>query len=152
MAASIHNLPVAVNDNDTTESGTPVTVDVTNNDNFGGDGPSNGAIEIVEQPSNGIASVDDNGTPTDPTDDNIVYTPNADFAGQDQLTYIITDANGDVSEAIATITVTAPNGLPVASDDAGSTTPNTPVDIAIITNDDFGTDGPNNGQVMITMS
>ncbi|MCB9297815.1 MAG: cadherin-like domain-containing protein [Lewinellaceae bacterium] len=63
------------------------------------------AITVVTQPTNGTAVVDDNGTPTDPTDDTVDYTPDPDFNGTDTFTYEICDSNGDCDQAVATVTV-----------------------------------------------
>ena len=64
-------------------------------------------------------SINDNGTPGDPTDDFIDYTPAAGFAGTDTFTYTIGDGNGGTDTA--TVTVTVNNAAPVAIDDAVST-------------------------------
>jgi uncharacterized repeat protein (TIGR01451 family) len=105
-------LPTADFDLDSTNAGVSVTVDVLTDDSFGIDGPGSGPITITEQGANGIASVDDNGTPNDPTDDTIVYTPNAGFVGLDTLVYEICDTHADCDTAYVAITVT-PSILPV---------------------------------------
>ena len=97
--------PVANDDTATTDENTPVNIDVLVNDNFGTDGPNNGAISILVPAGNGTAVVNNNGTPTDPTDDNIDYTPDAGFAGTDQITYQICDSDGDCDDATVTVTV-----------------------------------------------
>ena len=78
-------------------------LNVLENDAFGADGPGLLAIEITVAPTNGLASVNTNGTPTDPTDDTIEYTPSANFLGSDNLTYKLTDASG--SEVTATVSI-----------------------------------------------
>ncbi|MCB9297812.1 MAG: Ig-like domain-containing protein [Lewinellaceae bacterium] len=55
-------------------------------------------ITITAPPTNGTATVNDNGTPNDPTDDTIDYTPDPNFNGTDQLTYRICDADGDCDQ------------------------------------------------------
>ena len=40
-----------------------------------GDAASAGTIVVVTPPTHGIATVNDNGTPNDPTDDTIDYAP-----------------------------------------------------------------------------
>ena len=99
------NVPTATDDSANTPPNTTVTVDVTSNDNFGGDGPSNTAITITTNPTLGIAVVDNGGTPTDPTDDQITYTPNPGATGTDTITYQICDSNGDCDTALVTITL-----------------------------------------------
>ena len=44
------------------------------------------------------------------------YTPNANYNGSDSFTYTITDADGDISAATATINVAPVNDVPVAAD------------------------------------
>jgi len=99
------DMPVAVDDTETTDENTPVNIDVLINDDFGIDGPNSGSIGIITPPSNGTAVVDNNGTPTDPTDDTIDYTPDPGFAGTDQITYQICDSDGDCDDAVVTVTV-----------------------------------------------
>jgi len=147
-----NNLPTAVNDSATTDASISVDVPVTQNDDFGDDGPNNGSIAIVTEPNNGTAFVNDNGSPNDPTDDFISYAPNNGFSGTDQLTYVITDSDGDTSTAVVTITVNAPNGTPTAINDNASTTENTSVNVPVTSNDSFGPDGPDNGMIIITNS
>jgi uncharacterized repeat protein (TIGR01451 family)/gliding motility-associated-like protein len=114
----INFLPTAVDDNvivveNTIDNAIMVLIDNGNGaDDFGGDGPGTVPVVLSTMPSNGVASVNDNGTPNDPTDDYVAYTPNADFIGFDSFTYTIEDgqgligsANGDRSTATVTIEV-----------------------------------------------
>jgi hypothetical protein len=48
-----------------------------------------------------------NNTPNDNSDDQIVYQPVLDFVGLDTFTYVLTDANGNTSEAIVSVQVKA---------------------------------------------
>ena len=77
-------------------------LNVLANDSFGLDGP--GSLAIAVAPSNGIARVDDNGTPSDASDDRILYTPDNTVA-TDSLTYELTDANGSTHTAIVSISI-----------------------------------------------
>jgi hypothetical protein len=127
---SMVNVPDAVDDNytvpvDLTTSLTPLV-----NDDFGGDGPSTGTISIVTPPTNGTAVVNDNGTPNDPTDDTIEYTPSQGYSGPDNLVYGICDATGDCDQATISLIVTssgpcAPDGTAptLTVSDASATTP-----------------------------
>jgi hypothetical protein len=99
--------PTANDDSATTDSGAPVNVNVLVNDDFGGNGPSTGAITIITPPLNGTATVNNGGTPNDPTDDTIDYTPDNGFGGTDNLFYRICDADGDCDDAQVTISVTS---------------------------------------------
>ena len=96
------------------------------NDNFGGDDPSTTAITITTPPANGVASVNDNGTPNDPSDDYLVYTPNLNFNGTDQITYQICDADNDCDQAVVTITVNAVNDPPVLDNELVTINEDTP--------------------------
>ncbi|MEQ3655087.1 MAG: Ig-like domain-containing protein, partial [Dokdonia sp.] len=155
--SSSNQLPLPLDDSITTPEDTAVSIFVTANDDFGADGPSSGVIVITTPPSNGVAVVNTNGTPSDPTDDFIEYTPAANFNGTDTLFYQIEDANGDTAVAKVTIVVT-----PVADaiDDVAITDEDVPVTIDVLDNDTFtgtyGTDyevtsvtDPQNGTVTI---
>ncbi|MBK7506348.1 MAG: tandem-95 repeat protein [Bacteroidetes bacterium] len=150
--APVNDVPLAEADNATVnEDDTNVSIPVLVNDTFGGDGPSTGTITITTPPTNGTASVDDNGTPNDPTDDEIVYTPNADYNGADAIIYEICDANGDCDTAIVNITVAPVNDVPLAeADNATVNEDDTNVSIPVLVNDTFGGDGPSTGTITIT--
>ncbi|UMY66599.1 MULTISPECIES: Ig-like domain-containing protein [unclassified Flavobacterium] len=91
-------MPLAVNDHISCDN-QAIMIPILMNDSFGGDGPSWYPISIATAPAYGSAAVDDGGTPNNPTDDTIVYTPGATFSGTDQFTYSIADIDGDVSAA-----------------------------------------------------
>ncbi|MCK0132658.1 gliding motility-associated C-terminal domain-containing protein, partial [Flavobacteriaceae bacterium F08102] len=107
----INFLPTAQNDalfvvENSTNNSLKVLLDNGNGvDDFGRDGASTNPIVIAAGPTNGTATVDDNGTANDPTDDFIRYTPSTDFVGIDTFTYTIEDSNGDVSTAMVSIEV-----------------------------------------------
>jgi PKD repeat protein len=108
------NFPLAVDDDaGTTLEDTPKTIDVLINDSWGCDGPSSSPIFVATQPANGTAVVDDGGTPTDPTDDQITYIPNTNYYGPDSFTYTICDSDGDCSTATVIIQVIPVNDPPV---------------------------------------
>ncbi|MBG7610658.1 tandem-95 repeat protein, partial [Polaribacter sp. BAL334] len=104
----VNDLPTAVDDIATVnEDSASNVINVLTNDSFGGDGPNIGAISIPSATSanGGTVAVNTNGTPNDPTDDTLVYTPAANFNGTDTFDYTITDSNGDQSTATVTVTV-----------------------------------------------
>ena len=114
--------------------------------------PQDGALTTTD-PSNGTISIDDNGTPNDPTDDVLTYTPDPDFNGADSFDYTVCNTSGDCSTATVTLTV-----LPIvdAIDDAIATLEEQPVIIDILANDndipDSGTltlTDPSNGTVIV---
>ncbi|ULC58956.1 tandem-95 repeat protein [Flaviramulus sp. BrNp1-15] len=107
-------------------------------DDFGGDGPNVGTIGLVSATTTngGTVTVNDGGTPDNPIDDTIDYTPASDFNGTDTFDYTITDSNGDVSTATVTVTVTPVNDAPVADDELSETTiEDTPVTINVLDGD-----------------
>ncbi len=118
--------PTAQDDNVTVDedSGNNNVFVLTDNgngaDDFGDNGPSTGTINITSLPTHGTATVNDNNTPNDPTDDFIVYTPDSEYHGNDSFTYEICDVDGDCASATVNITVNSVNDLPVAIDDNAS--------------------------------
>jgi VCBS repeat-containing protein len=102
----------AVNDSATTAEDTAVSIHVLANDSF----TSTPAITGVSAPLHGTVSINNAGTPSDTTDDYIVYTPNADFNGTDSFTYTVT-AGGTPYTASVAVTVTEVNDRPVAAAD-----------------------------------
>ena len=93
---AVNDLPVAVGASAKTEVGKGINIAIS--PDFGGDGPSQEAI-VVGAAANGVARLDTNGTPKNPTDDLIAYIPNPTFSGTDCFDYTVTDANGDTSTA-----------------------------------------------------
>jgi gliding motility-associated-like protein len=102
--ASISDPPVAVNDNVTMIQNTSTTINVLANDGFGPDGPSTTAITATSA-AHGTVTANNGGTPNNPTDDKIVYTPTTGYTGSDSFTYTIAASNGLTSTATVTITV-----------------------------------------------
>ena len=141
--SSVNDTPLAVDDYIPTQEDTPVTISVLTNDNFGGDGPSATAITIVTNATNGIAVVNDNGTANNPTDDYIVYTPNADFNGNDSFTYRICDSGGDCSTATVLVNVNPVNDNPLAVADVVSVTEDNVLNGDLGLNDTRSGDGGN---------
>ncbi|KYK28442.1 hypothetical protein AYK20_07210 [Thermoplasmatales archaeon SG8-52-1] len=102
------NDPPNANDDSATviEDSTNNQIDVLANDNdIDGD---NIDINSVTQPSNGSVTF---------TIDYIYYTPNTNYNGPDQFTYMISDGNGGTDSATVYITVTPVNDPPNAVDD-----------------------------------
>ena len=86
--------PTAVDDSATTQQGTPVTIDVLNNDS-----DSDGHTLTVDSVTQGThGSVTNNGN-------DVTYTPNSGFTGTDTFTYTISDGNGGTDTATVTVTV-----------------------------------------------
>ena len=103
-------LPVvdANDDSVSTDVGVDAIVSWRANDN---DIPTIGSITATD-PSNGSVVLNDNGTASDPSDDDITYVPNTDFEGADSFEYTICDGNGNCSTAIVTVVVFPPSPAP----------------------------------------
>ncbi|MFJ1323462.1 Ig-like domain-containing protein, partial [Capnocytophaga canis] len=93
---------VAKDDVEQTVVDTSVTVKVVSNDEHV---PTQGTLTIVTQPKNGTVVINNNGTTNDPSDDEVVYTPNRGYAGVDSFEYELCDTMGNCSIAKVTITV-----------------------------------------------
>ena len=137
--------PVAVNDMEMTDLDTPVQVDVLNNDFDPFSGPNGGDMIVI---TDFDATTPNGGTVVlDPLTGNLVYTPATGFTGIDTFGYTICD-NGtpvmcdDAMVAVSVGTGELPNNPPVAVDDEGVTSPNTPVEIDLLS-DDSDPDGDN---------
>ncbi len=147
----MNDLLDVVDDMVATDVNTPLTIDVLEND-MGI--PENGTLTVTD-PENGTIDINDGGTPDDPTDDTVTYTPNSDYEGTDSFEYTICDAQGNCDTATVTIDVgTAP--MIDAVDDTASTEMDSPVDIDILANDSGIPDidsltvsDPSNGVVVI---
>src|SRR5207244_150060 len=87
-----------------TTLGGPVSVHVLANDSDPDGDPL--TITDMSSPTDGTAVLNDNGTPDDPTDDFIVYTPGPGFPGYDSFSYTIDDGQGGTDVALVSITYT----------------------------------------------
>ena len=90
---TIDRLPHSTDDSATTEEDTPVTISVVGNDT-GGDG----SLTVVgnSDPANGSVIC---------TTTACTYTPDPGFTGTDSFDYTVSDADGDETTGIVTITV-----------------------------------------------
>ncbi|WP_236642010.1 Ig-like domain-containing protein [Dokdonia sinensis] len=139
----ISDTPDAMDDTATTDEDEPVTIDVLDNDGLGSEPTT---VTDVTDPANGTVTINADGT--------VTYTPDMDFNGTDTFEYTITDDNGNTSTATVTVVI---SDTPDAMDDTASTNEDTPVDIAVLDNDDLGTEpttitdvtDPANGTVTI---
>ena len=67
---------------------------------------SNAAINDGTTSSGATLTINNNGTPSDPSDDFVVYTPPTGFSGTDTYSYIITNNGGATDTARVTVVVT----------------------------------------------
>ncbi|HCG9739758.1 TPA: tandem-95 repeat protein [Vibrio parahaemolyticus] len=104
---------------------TPTIINVLGNDTFEGDGKVV-SLDTNNGPANGTVSVNPDGS--------VTYTPNDNYQGTDNFTYIVT--SGGVSESTTvSVDVTPVNDAPVAKDDTAITDEDTPVTIDVLPND-----------------
>ncbi|WP_299590091.1 tandem-95 repeat protein [uncultured Tateyamaria sp.] len=123
---AVNDGPVAVDDADTTEEDTPVTVNVVGNDTDA-DG------DVLEVISATVPA--DQGTVTNNNDGTLTFNPAENFNGEATITYTIADGNGGTDTGELVVTVTPVNDAPEAEDDAATTPFNTAVDIPVLAND-----------------
>lgn len=124
--------PLPTNDTTTTNEDTPININVLANDTDADGNPL--TLSVATNPTNGIATVNNNDTPTDPTDDTITYTPNPNFNGIDTFTYQVSDGT-DTATATVTVNVNPVNDPPIAVNDAFSGDQNTTINGNVLIND-----------------
>ncbi|MBU1048687.1 tandem-95 repeat protein [Candidatus Bipolaricaulota bacterium] len=120
----VNDRPTAQDDSATTEEDTLVAIFVISNDSDP-DGDFL-LVESVTSPINGSVINADN---------SVSYIPDPGFNGVDSFTYTISDGNGGTATATVHVAVTAVNDPPVAEDDSRTTNEDTPIDIAVLAND-----------------
>ncbi len=119
-------LPVAIDDETTTDENTSVNIQVLNNDTGLQDEPVIVTIAVTSE--NGTTEVND--------DNSITFTPDEGFTGETSFSYTVTDTDGDSDNANVSVFVRkVNNSTPVAEDDYTTTIINTPVNIDVLIND-----------------
>ncbi|MBV6624590.1 MAG: tandem-95 repeat protein [Rivularia sp. (in: Bacteria)] len=121
---NVNEVPLAVNDSATTNEDTAVSINVLENDSDA-DG-DNLNIASVGSPNNGTTAIVEN---------EIVYTPAANFNGVDSFNYQVEDGNGETQTATVTVNVAPVNDSPIAQNDAATTNQDTQVSIDVLAND-----------------
>ncbi len=93
--------PVANSDDVSTASDTPVSVFVLANDSD----PNGLTLNLVSvtASANGVAVINDNGTPGDASDDFVDYGPNTGFSGSDSFSYTVTNGAESASATVNVI-------------------------------------------------
>jgi large repetitive protein len=107
LADPVNQPPTAFKDIVTTNEDTPVTINVLANDTDPDGDPR--SLDSFTNPTNGTVTRNDNNTPDNLTDDQLVYTPNANYNGSDSFTYTISDGNGGTATATVILTVSSVN-------------------------------------------
>ncbi|MBP2281023.1 CshA-type fibril repeat protein/VCBS repeat-containing protein [Psychrobacter sp. PL19] len=115
----INDVPIAVDDSySVNEDGSVILTPLKGDSDIDGDTLTitsingtvlTGAAQVIAAP-NGSVSIDSNG--------GILFTPEANFNGEVEFDYTISDGNGSTDTATETITVTSVNDAPVAVNDA----------------------------------
>lgn len=120
----INRQPLAQGDSFTVNGGQTTLLDVLGNDSD----PDQNTLRLlsVSASGNGVAAVSGN---------QISYTPNEGFTGQDTLTYTVTDDNGGTSTAQVSLTVLSPNHAPFAAYDRFSVPYTRPSILNVLAND-----------------
>lgn len=102
IAVSDPNVPLPVDDTAETSQDTAVIINILSNDTGLDDIP----ITVIEESAPGNGTVTISGSPGNPVNINVTYTPDTEFTGTDSFVYRVTDSNGDTDTATVTITVT----------------------------------------------
>ena len=117
-------------DMETTIEEVPVIVNVLENDNFSN--PDAVSVTPVISPSNGTIVVN--------PDNTVMYTPNADFEGEDTFTYTVVVSNPDGTTTTETETTTVTITVSPEADimlDIDTTLEDTPVTTDVFDNDEY---------------
>ena len=117
----VNHAPDAVDDAATTQTATPVTIDVLANDSD----PDGDALRISLVGPGAHGSVSTDGA-------RVTYTPNPGFIGTDVFTYTANDSWGGSDSAQVTVRV---NARPLAQNDAAETHEDQPISIEVLAND-----------------
>ncbi|MGD9099030.1 MAG: choice-of-anchor O protein, partial [Anaerolineae bacterium] len=118
-----NDAPEATDDAVTADEDTTIVINVLEND-----GDPNGddlSVIAVSAPVNGTATH---------SGSVVIYTPNANFNGADNLTYTISDGYVDDAATVA-IVVNPVNDAPVATDDSAATDEDQAVSVEVLDND-----------------
>lgn len=92
----VNDVPVAVNDNVSTDQDTTLDVAPLANDTDA-DGDTLSIVTLLTGPSNGTAEINADGT--------VTYTPAPEYSGPDSIVYSISDGNGGSDNGTISITV-----------------------------------------------
>ena len=127
----VNDVPVAVNDEASTNENTPVDIDVISNDIDVDNDVTPGSVVITTNPVHGTIVLN-------PVTGSVTYTPEEDFTGNDSFTYTLQDPSGSTSPP-ATVSVNiipTPNQAPDAVDDGPiMNTSLSPITIDVLAND-----------------
>lgn len=126
----INDAPQANADSASTPEDHSVTISVLNNDtdvDLENEGDDLTITKVVGEQYGSVSIATNRKT--------ITYTPQANWNGEEQLTYTIRDLSGETSDAVVVITVQPENDAPQAVDDTAATVEDTAVTISVLDND-----------------
>ncbi len=123
----VNDAPDAVDDADTTDEDTAITVDLLTNDTDVDGDP----LTVT-----GVTVPADQGTVVNNGDGTATFTPAPNFTGTATLSYTVEDPDGLTDSAEHIIDVTGDNDAPDAENDLAQTEEDTPVTIDVLANDD----------------
>jgi len=131
----VNDPPVAANDTFATNEDTPATFAVLGNDSdVDGDALTITQINVTAVVAGGSVAVT-GGTVTLNANGTLTYVPTLNFNGTPSFTYTVSDGHGGTATATVNGTVVAVNDPPVAVNDSGSGTEDTPQSGNVLTND-----------------
>jgi len=109
---AVNDNPVATNDSATTTQDTAITINVLANDSdpVEADPLHIDTFDLISA-SGGTILLDDNSTPNNLTDDQLLYTPATGYIGTDSFSYSLSDSNGGTATATVNVTVNPANSL-----------------------------------------
>ncbi|MFC4259161.1 Ig-like domain-containing protein [Marinobacter lacisalsi] len=102
--------PVARDDSVATPTATALSVEVLANDEASGSALASATVELGRLPGHGVAEVN-------PETGEILYTPDADFRGEDVFHYTVRDEQGLVSDTASVAVSVGLTGAPLARND-----------------------------------
>ncbi len=122
----VNAIPVANNDQATTNENQATIINVVANDTDADGNVDATTVTLVQNPGHGAATVD-------AISGAVTYTPTAGFAGNDSFTYTVRDNNGALSN-VATVSVHV-NAPPAANNDQATLNRNQSSVINVLAND-----------------
>lgn len=142
---AVNDIPVASNDSYVVMEDNSLVVDapgVLGNDN---DLDGNALTAA-------LVSTTTNGTLNFNSDGSFSYTPNPNFNGTDTFTYLANDGASDSNVAMVTISVTALNGLPIATNDSYETNDGSALSVVApgVLGNDFDPEGNPLAAILVT--
>jgi outer membrane protein OmpA-like peptidoglycan-associated protein len=134
--SSGNDTPLANNDVASTPKNTPITVDVLANDNSINGNLIPSSIDFDTNTSGIQSTLTTQQGKWSVIDGNVHFVPAANFSGNAQLNYTVTDDLGKISNiASLSVNVSSQSGIPVANNDVFNTPEDTPITMNVLEND-----------------